>query len=99
MSCLPGGHYRDYYPDALSFMSSHCNSFEDQLPVDFSDLIREGSNRLIMKLAGVMPYSIWIDENYPNPHFHGHPSVHDAKYANSKLLYIERLYLRLRYSR
>ena len=31
----PASHYWDYYPGALSFESSHCNSFEDRAPVDF----------------------------------------------------------------
>ena len=28
------GHYRDYYPGALSALSSHCNWLEDRVPVD-----------------------------------------------------------------
>ena len=31
---LPGGNYWNYYPDTLSSLSSHCNSFEDRVPVD-----------------------------------------------------------------
>ena len=30
-----GGYYCNYYPDALSFKSSHCNSCKDLAPVDF----------------------------------------------------------------
>ena len=34
MACRSSGHYWYYYPGALSFKSSHCNSFEDWAPVD-----------------------------------------------------------------
>ena len=33
--CHSSGHCWDYYPVSLSFLSSHCNSFEDRVPVDF----------------------------------------------------------------
>ena len=33
--CHPGGHYWHHSPGALSFKSSHCNSFQVQVPVDF----------------------------------------------------------------
>ena len=33
-ACHPGSHCWNYYHGAQSFKSSHCNSFEDRVPVD-----------------------------------------------------------------
>ena len=41
----PSGHYWDYYPGSFSSLSSHCNSFEDRVPVD-SSMGTQSSNEL-----------------------------------------------------
>ena len=59
-----GGHYWDYYLGALFFRSSHCNSFEDHKPIDFTGIQLYSLNPLLLPLFAtrftVSAGGIWV---------------------------------------
>ena len=47
-ACHPGDHIRDYYHVALSFKSGHCNSFENQAPIELIYRYLGGVSKTLM---------------------------------------------------